>query len=71
MPREKAAKERQIAITPEGDTACRFYKDLRERVLVSGAEELGISPEAMTNVARLLRVLSGHYDQAARTAASL
>ncbi|MFY0733890.1 MULTISPECIES: winged helix DNA-binding protein [Aurantimonas] len=69
--REKSGKERLIAITSEGETACRLYKDLRERILVSGAEELGISPEAMTNVARLLRVLSGHYDQAARTAASL
>lgn len=69
--REKAGKERLVSITREGEATCRRYRELRERVLVAGAAELGISPEAMSNIARLMRVLSGHYDQAARTAASL
>ncbi len=69
--REKSGKERLISVTARGEAACRRYKDLRERLLVAGAQDLGISPEAMSSVARLMRVLSGHYDQAARTAASL
>ncbi|MCB8838632.1 winged helix DNA-binding protein [Aurantimonas sp. VKM B-3413] len=69
--REKAGKERLVTITDAGEAACRRYRDLREKILVAGASETGISPEAMSKIAHLLRVLSGHYDQAARTAASL
>ncbi|MCQ8784282.1 winged helix DNA-binding protein [Mangrovibrevibacter kandeliae] len=69
--REKAGKERLVSITSAGATACGRYRDLREAVLVEAVQELGLSPEAMSNLAALLRVLSGHYDQAARTAASL
>jgi predicted MarR family transcription regulator len=69
--REKSGKERLIQITAEGEAVCRRYRDLREAILVAGTRELGVSPDAMSNVAHLLRVLSGHYDQAARTAASL
>ena len=69
--REKAGKERLVTITEAGEAACRRYRDLRENILVAGASETGISPEAMSKIAHLLRVLSGHYDQAARTAASL
>ncbi|MCP3054115.1 winged helix DNA-binding protein [Aurantimonas marianensis] len=69
--REKSGKERLISVTPQGEAACLRYRELRERILVAGARELGISPDAMSSVARLMRVLSGHYDQAARTAASL
>ncbi|MEX6508296.1 winged helix DNA-binding protein [Jiella sp. M17.18] len=69
--REKAGKERLVSITRAGETACRRYRELREKILVAGAGETGISPEAMSKIAHLLRVLSGHYDQAARTAATL
>lgn len=69
--REKAGKERLVSIMPRGEAACTRYRDLRETILVEGAHELGISPEAMSKLGHLLRVLSGHYDQAARTAASL
>jgi len=69
--RERSGKERLVSITPDGETTCRRYRDLRERILVAGAGETGISPDAMSKIAHLLRVLSGHYDQAARTAASL
>ena len=69
--REKTGKERRVSVTEAGEAACRRYRELREAVLVAGASEIGISAEAMSNLASLLRVLSGHYDQAARTAASL
>ena len=69
--REKAGKERLVSITPRGEAACTRYRDLRETILVEGAHELGISTETMSKLGHLLRGLSGHYDQAARTAASL
>ena len=69
--REKAGKERLVSITPSGEAACNRYRDLRETILIEGAHELGIASDAMSKLGHLLRVLSGHYDQAARTAASL
>lgn len=69
--RRKSGKERLIQVTPAGEDACSRYRDLRERILVAGISELGLSPERMSEIAHLLRLLSGHYDQAARTAATL
>ena len=69
--RRKAGKERLIQVTPAGEAACSRYRDLRERILVAGISELGLSAERMSEIAHLLRLLSGHYDQAARTAATL
>ena len=69
--REKAGKERLISVTKAGEKACHRYRDLREKILVEGIFELGLSAERMSEIAHLLRLLSGHYDQAARTAASL
>ena len=69
--REKSGKERLISVTKSGERACQRYRDLREKILVEGVSELGLSPERMSEIAHLLRLLSGHYDQAARTAASL
>ena len=69
--REKAGKERLVSVTPEGEAACRRYRELRERILIAGVAEAGLSREAMSKIGELLRILSGHYDQAARTAASL
>ncbi|MCK5931943.1 MAG: winged helix DNA-binding protein [Fulvimarina manganoxydans] len=69
--RDKAGKERLIQVTADGEAACARYRTYRERILVSGARELGMSPESLSAIAHLMRVLSGHYDQAARTAASL
>lgn len=69
--REKSGKERLVQITPAGRRACERYRDLRETILVAGGAEIGMSPEAMSRTGQFLRILSGHYDQAARTAASL
>jgi len=69
--REKAGKERLVAVTEAGEAACGRYRALREKILVEGISELGLSAERMSEIAHLLRLLSGHYDQAARTAASL
>lgn len=71
LAREKVGKERLIQVSEAGETACQRYRDLREKLLVDGISELGLSAERMSEIAHLLRLLSGHYDQAARTAASL
>ncbi|MBP0618225.1 winged helix DNA-binding protein [Jiella mangrovi] len=71
LSREKSGKERLISVTKAGEKACARYRELRERILVEGIAELGLSAERMSEIAHLLRLLSGHYDQAARTAASL
>ncbi|MBO0661439.1 winged helix DNA-binding protein [Jiella sp. MQZ9-1] len=69
--REKTGKERLVQVSPSGKRACQRYRDLREKILIEGIAELGLSAERMSDIAHLLRLLSGHYDQAARTAASL
>jgi predicted MarR family transcription regulator len=40
-------------------------------VLINALEEVGFDEEELSRIAAVLRVLSGHYDQAARSAASL
>ncbi|MBO0903164.1 winged helix DNA-binding protein [Jiella sonneratiae] len=69
--REKAGNERLVQVTEAGQGACDRYRELRERILVEGIAELGLPKERLSEIAHLLRLLSGHYDQAARTAASL
>lgn len=64
----KAGKEKTVEITAKGEAVCRRYFEIREALLVKAA---GISPEPLSDTAALLRALSGHYDQAARSAASL
>jgi len=67
----KAGKEKTVAITKEGEAACERYRLIRERLLVKTAKTLGLSNEAASELAGELRALSGHYAQAARSAASL
>jgi predicted MarR family transcription regulator len=68
---ERAGKEVLYSITPEGRAVVVRYREIRERCLIEGlGPDTGLNPE-IGEVARLLRRLSGHYDQAARAAASL
>ena len=67
----KAGKEKTVSITKEGEAACERYRVIRERLLVSTAKTLGLSNDAASELAGDLRALSGHYAQAARSAASL
>jgi predicted MarR family transcription regulator len=64
-------KEKLISITEVGAAACRRYHDIREALLVRSVAALGLDQEAVATIASQMRVLSGHYDQAARAAASL
>jgi predicted MarR family transcription regulator len=64
-------KEKLISITEVGADACRRYHEIREALLVRSVAALGLDQHALTKIAAQMRVLSGHYDQAARAAASL
>ncbi|MCY1563066.1 hypothetical protein D9M68_1005480 [compost metagenome] len=56
---------------PEGEAACRRYREVREALLVSSVKALKFDEAQVGKMAALMRVLSGQYDQAARSAASL
>jgi predicted MarR family transcription regulator len=67
----KHGKEVYYSATEEGSEFCLHYKENRERCLVSSLEKLGLSQEHLSEIASTLRALSGMYDQASRSAASL
>jgi predicted MarR family transcription regulator len=67
----RAGKEKLIGTTPKGVETCLRYRDIREALLIESVKGLGLDPKATSHVAATLRALSGHYDQAARAAASL
>ncbi|OIQ74544.1 hypothetical protein GALL_438030 [mine drainage metagenome] len=66
---EKAGKEVFYSPTPEGEAAVAQYKQIREQCLIANLDAQP-SPD-LGAVARMLRTMSGSYDQAARAASSL
>lgn len=66
----KQGKEKTVATSPEGARACVRYCEVREQLLLQTVSALGIDPEQISRMAALLRLMSGHYDQAARAAAA-
>ena len=54
-----------------GQALCRRYREVRESCLITSHGALREDNEDIGEAARMLRVLSGLYDQAARAAASL
>lgn len=67
----RAGKEKLIGTTEAGIETCLRYREVREALLIESVRGLGLDPKAASQVAAMLRALSGHYDQAARAAASL
>lgn len=68
----KRGKETAFRTTAQGEEACARYRDVREACLVETVRALGPYDEVEIELlSRLLRALSGFYDQAARAAASL
>ncbi|MFC3853588.1 winged helix DNA-binding protein [Salinispirillum marinum] len=67
----KQGKEIFYSTTEEGEKFCLRYKENRERCLVSSLKQLGFAPAELSEIASTLRALSGLYDQASRSAASL
>ena len=67
----RQGKEKTVTVTPEGRAACDRYHAVREALLVKGVLTYGLEEGEMSRLAAEMRSLSGHYDQAARAAASL
>ena len=68
---EKQGKESFFSTTETGEKLCLTYKEVRDSCLVDSLGALGAGNEEIGELAKVLRSLSGLYDQAARAAASL
>jgi len=66
----RRGKEKTARITKAGAELCLRYRDLREKLLVESVKSLGIDESRISEIAALMRVMSGQYDQASRAAAS-
>jgi predicted MarR family transcription regulator len=64
-------KEKTVAIAAKGEALCRRYREIREALLVKPVRRAGVDEHNLSELAGTMRALSGHYDQAARSAASL
>lgn len=67
----KAGKEKKIQITEKGIDALKRYSEIRERLLVEATKVSAVSQDELSGIAAHLRALSGYYEQAARSAATL
>ncbi len=67
----RLGKEKTVEISEAGEKACLAYREIREAVLERTIRELGFDGEQVSKLSTMLRAISGQYDQAARTAASL
>ncbi|MWL87196.1 winged helix DNA-binding protein [Cupriavidus sp. SW-Y-13] len=68
---ERVGKEATYATTTAGTEACARYREIREQCLTSNFTEGSDENVEIGELARLLRVLTGLYEQAARSATSL
>ena len=68
---ERRGKEVLYSTNEAGQALCKRYFEIREQVLVSGLAGDGTESFELSELARFLRILSGLYDQAARSAASM
>ena len=66
----RKGKEAFFSATPEGRDACMRYRGLREACLMPGFSGNADENEHLGELARMLRTLSGRYDQAARAAST-
>ncbi len=67
----KASKEKTVKITEKGAEACARYAQIRERLLVDSTANARPSEETLSEVAALLRFMSGAFNQATRSAITL
>lgn len=68
---ERHGKETFFRTTDKGRQACHGYAEIREACLVDSLSTLGVERKDLHHIAASLRAISGLYDQAARSAASL
>jgi len=67
----KRGSEKTVSLTPKGEEVVQRYRKVRELLLVKSVKSAGMDEKRLSEIAALMRALSGHYDQAARAAASL
>ena len=67
----RSGKEVTYTTTAAGEKACARYREIREQCLTSNISPSGEENAEIGELARLLRVLTGLYEQAARSATSL
>ena len=63
--------EKAMSLSAKGEGVVKHYRQLREALLVRPVKGAGADEKRMSEIAGMMRALSGHYDQAARVAASL
>lgn len=66
----KRGKEAFYSTTEKGASLCLRYREVREACLMPGFSGTPEENQRLGELARLLRTLSGRYDQAARAASS-
>ena len=67
----RAAKEKTVKISVKGAEACGRYAEIRERLLVDSTANARPSEETLSELAAVLRFMSGAFNQAARAATTL
>lgn len=67
----RSGSEKTVALSRKGGSVVANYAKIREALLVAPVKGAGSDESRMSEVAGMMRALSGHYDQAARAAASL
>lgn len=67
----RRGKEKTAEITKAGEAACLEYRRIREALLVEPIKGLRLDEQELSRIAATMRLVSGHYDQAARAAAAM
>jgi predicted MarR family transcription regulator len=67
----RSGSEKTVSLGKKGEGLVSQYTKIREALLVAPVKAAGSDERRLSEVASLMRALSGHYDQAARAAASL
>lgn len=67
----RVGKEKLVEATAAGIEACTRYTAIREQLLVKPLRSSGPSEEILSEVGEVLRAVSGYYNQAARSAATV
>lgn len=67
----RRGSEKTVSLTAKGEGVIQKYRKIREALLVEPVRGTGTDERRLSEIAGLMRALSGHYDQAARAAASL
>ena len=68
---KKQGKEMFYSTTDKGKEVCERYRELRDQCLLDSISRVDGMDDELGEIAKVLRTLSGMYDQASRAASSL